>query len=117
MWTQPVAHIAAYYAAQYSRTRYPALRAIMAAQMALYRAMSKCKRSATPQDMALSIPSPIRVISRSKAMNAIVTINFTNGEEVQEEHMIVGSLDNFIQVLKDENKPNEISSLVIVVSL
>lgn len=48
MWIQPVAHIAAYYAAQYSRTKYPALRAIMAAQMALYRAMSRCKRSATP---------------------------------------------------------------------
>lgn len=50
-------------------------------------------------------------------MNAIVTINFTDGKEVQEEYMIVGSLDNFIQVLKDENKPNEISSLMIVVSL
>jgi len=47
MWTQPVAHIAAYYAEQYARTKYPALKAIMAAQMALYRAMSRCKRSAT----------------------------------------------------------------------
>lgn len=50
-------------------------------------------------------------------MNATVTINFTNGEEVQEDHMIVGSLDTFIQVLKSENAPNEISSLVIVVTV
>lgn len=60
MWTQPVAHIAAYYAAQYARTRYPALRAIMAAQMALYRAMSKCKRSAisTTSGMVYPLSNP-----------------------------------------------------------
>lgn len=50
-------------------------------------------------------------------MNVTVIINFANGEEAHEEHMIVGSLDNFIQVLKSENAPNEISSLVIIVSL
>ena len=60
MWTQPVAHIAAYYANQYARTRYPALRAIMAAQMALYRAMSKCKRSAisTSNGMVYPLSNP-----------------------------------------------------------
>jgi len=56
MWTQPVAHISAYYATQYSRTRYPALRAIMAAQMALYRAMSKCKRSTIPTGYGTTYP-------------------------------------------------------------